>query len=377
MKTVKNFNANFPANAANYTTGLYGWLPLFFLLVCFFFVSSASATPVTDMVKIDTRLYNGNVVADANVVVFDVAYSNAVDGDDATKLSNAGENIAIQRGNSILVVEGRQPAVLNDMVPFRMWNMHQQDYRLEIVASNLITPGLNAMLEDSYLNTSTLINPNGTTSINFTVNSNAGSSAANRFRIVFRQAAILPVTFISISANRTTANVKLNWEVAAEINIRNYEVQRSADGINFITIGTISAKANSSNGNNYGLSDATAPSKILFYRIKSVETNGESKYSSIIKVSAGDVKQGFTIVSNPIENGVINLQFTNQQAGSYKIKVINNSGQNIITQNVNHAGGNNNQLVNLPATTAAGIYRVMIITTDNTYTTKTIIVSNK
>ena len=377
MKTVKNFNANFPANAANYTTGLYGWLPLFFLLVCFFFVSSASATPVTDMVKIDTRLYNGNVVADANVVVFDVAYSNAVDGDDATKLSNAGENIAIQRGNSILVVEGRQPAVLNDMVPFRMWNMHQQDYRLEIVASNLITPGLNAMLEDSYLNTSTLINPNGTTSINFTVNSNAGSSAANRFRIVFRQAAILPVTFISISANRTTANVKLNWEVAAEINIRNYEVQRSADGINFITIGTISAKANSSIGNNYGLSDATAPSKILFYRIKSVETNGESKYSSIIKVSAGDVKQGFTIVSNPIENGVINLQFTNQQAGSYKIKVINNSGQNIITQNVNHAGGNNNQLVNLPATTAAGIYRVMIITTDNTYTTKTIIVSNK
>ena len=300
-----------------------------------------------------------------------------MDGDDATKLSNAGENIAIQRGNSILVVEGRQPAVVNTMIPFRMWNMRQQDYRLEFVAVNLITPGLNAILEDSYLNTSTLINPNGTTSINFTVNSNAGSSAANRFRIVFRQAAILPVTFISISANRTTANVKLNWEVAAEINIRNYEVQRSADGINFITIGTISAKANSSIGNNYGLSDATAPSKILFYRIKSVETNGESKYSSIIKVSAGDVKQGFTIVSNPIENGVINLQFTNQQAGSYKIKVINNSGQNIITQNVNHAGGNNNQLVNLPATTAAGIYRVMIITTDNTYTTKTIIVSNK
>jgi hypothetical protein len=377
MKTVKKINATFPTNVTNYTTGRYGWLSLLFALVNLFFISTASATPLSEMVKIDTRLYNGNVLADANVVVFDVAYSNAVDGDDANKLSNAGENIAIQRGNSILVVEGRQPAVVNDMIPFRMWNIRQQDYRLEFVAINLITPGLNAMLEDSYLNTSTLINPNGTTSINFTANSNAGSSAVNRFRIVFRQAAILPVTFISISANRTTASVKLNWEVAAEINIRNYEVQRSADGIDFITAGIIAAKANSSNGNNYSLSDATAPSKILFYRIKGVETNGESKYSSIVKVSAGDVKHGFTIVSNPVENGIINLQFTNQQAGSYNIKVINNSGQNIINQSVNHTGGNNNQLINLPEITPPGIYSVIVITPDNTFITKTIMVSNK
>ncbi|MBL0357110.1 MAG: hypothetical protein IPP72_09580 [Chitinophagaceae bacterium] len=340
-------------------------------------VPPVSANPLTTMVKVDTRLFNSsNIMLDANVVVFDVAYSNAVDFDDAFKMSNAGENLAIQRGSSILVVEGRQPAAINDVVPFRMWNMHQQNYRIELVAANLVTPGLSAFLEDAYLNTKTLINPNGSTSVNFTVNSNSGSSAMNRFRIIFRQAVVvLPVTFISISAIRSPAGVQLNWKVAEEKNISRYEVQRSHDGMNFIAAGTVMASGNSSIDLNYHLFDGAVPLTVAFYRINSVGTTGESKYSSVVKISAADGRQGLAVVTNPVENGVINLQFKNHQPGKYSVRLINNAGQMIMAGTISYQGGSRNELINVPATIQGGIYRLQVTGADNSGIVQTVIIN--
>jgi len=350
---------------------MVGWLAL----ANFFFMPHLTADPLSGIVKIDTRLYSNNSVADANVVVFDVAYSNAVDGDDATKMSNAGENIAIQRGSSILVVEGRQPAVVNDVIPFKIWNLRQQSYRLDVVATGLVTPGLVAVVEDAYLNTSTAINPNGTVSINFTVNSSAASYAANRFRIIFKQAAALPVTFLGISANRAGRVVNVNWKVADEINIVSYEVQRSLDGSHFNTAGTVNATGNSSIELAYSLQDASAATTLLYYRIKTLELNGSSKYSSIVKVSAAGDEKGLALVSNPVENGIVNLQLKNQPAGRYTVRLINSNGQCCFTSTANHTGGNSNVLLNLPGSMATGVYRLMMVDPLNTITSQTLVIS--
>lgn len=350
---------------------MIGWLAL----ANFFFIPKLAANPLSGMVKIDTRLYSNNSVADANVVVFDVAYSNAVDGDDATKMSNAGENIAIQRGSSLLVVEGRQPAFVNDVVPFKIWNLRQQSYRLDVVAANLLTPGLVAVLEDAYLNTSTAINPNGTTSINFTVNSNAGSFAVNRFRIIFKPAAALPVTFTGISANRISAGVKIDWKVTDEINIRSYEIQRSLDGRNFNAAGTVKAAGNSSVEQRYSFNDVLAAAGLIYYRIKTLELNGDSKYSSIVKVNAAGAEKGFAIVANPVENGIVNLQLKNQPAGRYMVRLINSTGQCCFTNTVNHTGGSSNVLFNLTGSMASGVYRLMVVDPLNTITSQTLVIS--
>ena len=67
-----------------------------------------------------------------------------------------------------------------------MWNVNAGTYKLEFAVSNLnIAEGLTAMLEDSYLKTSASVSLLNNTTVNFTVDGNAGSSAANRFRIVF------------------------------------------------------------------------------------------------------------------------------------------------------------------------------------------------
>ena len=141
--------------------------------------------PSANPAKIDSRLLDANnEVLDANVVVFDKAYSNAVDADDAVKFGNPGANFAIETNSKILAIEGTQPLTEKHIIQFRMWNLQQQSYNLEFAAANINVQGLYAVLEDSYLHSSTELDITAVTKVNFTVDANAGSSAANRFRIV-------------------------------------------------------------------------------------------------------------------------------------------------------------------------------------------------
>ncbi len=334
--------------------------------------------PSAPKAKIDSRLFNaGGDMLDANAVVFDAAYDRTVNSDDANKLGNPGTNFAVERENNLLAIEATQPPVNNDVIPFRMWNLQQQTYKLEFAASNMNTEGLSATLEDAYLHTSTIIDLTTTTTVNFTVDGNSASADANRFRILFKQAAPLPITFISLAANRDGSSVKVDWKIAAERNMKSYEVERSTDGSNFSIAGSITATNNLGADKNYSFTDAAAPAVTAFYRIRSTGTAGEFRYSAIAKVAAGNVKAGYAITPNPVETGTMNLQFNNQAAGKYSVRIFNGNGQLILSKSVIHAGGSSTQLVNLPETIARGSYQVEIIAPDKTNTLRTLFVNKK
>ena len=334
-------------------------------------------TPASSLVKIDTRLYGTSVnnMLDANVVVFDAAYSNAVDGDDAVKFTNPGENIGIQKGSVVLAIEGRQPVVANDVIQYKIWNLQQQTYTMEFVAANMAAQGVSAVLEDSYLQTSTPLDLNGTTTVSFSVNANSASSAAARFRIVFRQLAPVPVNFVSITGFRTNEGVKVDWKSASERGIKEYVIERSLDGRNFTAIGNMIPASNNAIEISYSFTDASAPSTALMYRIKSQGINNEIRYSPVAKVNALNVKPGFVISPNPVENGIVNLQFNAQQAGKYNIRIVSTEGKTIQVRSVIHAGGSSVQNIILPGTMARGTYNVEIIAPDNTIAVQTLFVN--
>lgn len=345
------------------------------LLSLFFFVS-VSAQSVSNIVKIDTRLCLGTNIIDANVVVFDVAYSNAVDADDAYKFTNPGENIAIQRGTALLVVEGRQPAAANDVIPFKIWNLRQQIYRLEFLPNNFANSPMQPLLEDNFLHTTTPISKVAPTSVNFTVSSNAASSASNRFRIIFAAAAPLPVRFISLQAQKSSNLINLSWKVAAEINVVQYEVERSVDGRQFYSVGTVTAINNAVMELTYRFSDNSPATGAGFYRIKSIDKDGSVQFSSIIKVNAGDRKKGFTVLSNPVSNNTINLQFNNQPAGSYTINLINTGGIAVLSRTINYAGGTTNECISLPSNISTGIYWLRITGTSTESESRMIVIQH-
>jgi len=193
------------------------------------------------LVKIDSRLYNSDgEMRDANTVVFNVAYSREIDKDDAPKMGNPAENFAVARNSRLLAIEGTQPLSNNDSIVFHMWNMKQQQYRLELVTANLAEEGMEAQLEDNYLKTNTPVNLNGNTSVNFAVNADAASKAANRFRIVFRKipTAVEVKQGYAIAPNPVTnalMNVQFHAQPAGRYNLQVYTADGKAVYSRFIS----------------------------------------------------------------------------------------------------------------------------------------------
>lgn len=339
---------------------------------------------VTAIQRFKTDLYSVNgtssSLVDGTVVVFDNAYSNDVDGYDAVKFANPGENLGMLRSNTKLVIEARQPVTQRDTIFFDMWNINAANYRLEFNTANLNVAGLTAVLKDSYLQTTTPLDLTGATvSHSFSTDANAASKANNRFMIVFTQASSgpLPVSFVSVSANQAGAAVKVDWTVAGENAIHHYEVERSADGRNFTTAGNVTASgSNISRNISYNWLDATPLSGANFYRIKSVGANGEIKYTNIVKVVlGGSVKPAFTISPNPVEGSIANVQFKNQPKGRYSLNLVTSDGRIIFTSVVNHAGGSSTQILNLPTMIARGAYQLEIIGPDKNHEVQTLFIN--
>ena len=313
--------------------------------------------------KLKTRLYASGSISsllDGNTVLFNNAFSDEVDGQDLVKMDNFGENFGILRNAKTLSVESRKDLTGKDTIFFKMWNMKQQEYQLEFNGSNMAAAGATAMLEDTYLKTKQPISLETINRVTFSVGEGP-SAATDRFRIVFEVSTPVPVRFTTLKAWQKNSDIQVDWKVATESGIVNYEVEHSTDGRNFSKVGTVAA----TNAATYNWLDVSPAAGAHFYRIKSIGVAGESRYTTVVKVVIGSGKTGITVYPNPVKGGVVTLQFANQAAGKYGIRLINTVGQVLYKTVINQAGGNSSETFSLPAGIAKGIYKLELNTPGN------------
>jgi hypothetical protein len=319
--------------------------------------------------QIRTNLYAYNndgtrSLQDGNLILYSNNFSNAVDKEDAWKMTNISENLGIKSGATILSIEKRQSLSAVDSIVYNMTTMKVKSYQFEFIAQDLNAEGLTGYLEDSYFNTSTPIDLNGTTTFNFNVVNVPGSWNPNRFHIVFKQLSVLPVTFSTIKAVRQNDDILVDWKVENEMNIKQYEVERSADGREFKRSDVVTATGKN-NSSGYNWLDQNPISGNNFYRIKSIGINGEEKYSSIVKVSLENNLHDIVIYPNPVTNDVVSLQFNNMPAGNYQVNLVNNLGQVLLVKQITHASQNSTETFELNSNVAKGIYNLNVVKPDN------------
>jgi trimeric autotransporter adhesin len=106
----------------------------------------------------------------------------------------------------------------------------------------------------------------------------------------------LAVRWLQVGGHlNTNKKANINFKVQ-ETNVRAYEIEKSNDGINFITIATISSRGNGEN--NYSFEENNMLTGTAYYRIKQVDINNQVVYSTIVRLS-NMVKDGITIYPNP------------------------------------------------------------------------------
>lgn len=106
---------------------------------------------------------------------------------------------------------------------------------------------------------------------------------------------VLPVEYAYFTGKMTTAGVELLWETIAEINNKEFVIERSVDGNLYESIDVISEQdgqqRSSLGGRKYTYMDTQATlfnSATIYYRLKQVDIDGAFTVSSILEVSIED-----------------------------------------------------------------------------------------
>jgi len=111
----------------------------------------------------------------------------------------------------------------------------------------------------------------------------------------------LPLTILSFSGNRQGNDAILQWRTDNEENVSHFEVQRSSNGADFTSIGTVTA-----GGNMYSLTDPAVfnSQSVVYYRLKSIDIDSRFTYSAILKLSKQE-NGLLTVFPNPVKSQLV------------------------------------------------------------------------
>lgn len=105
---------------------------------------------------------------------------------------------------------------------------------------------------------------------------------------------LLPANFLSFSGEPGNGNVKLQWKVGAEQNVKDYRVERSTNGSEWQEIGTVPATGSSV----YTWSGAAVSGRFN-YRIVAVDLDTRVRYSQVITLDPSQKKWQLKVTPNP------------------------------------------------------------------------------
>jgi len=149
------------------------------------------------------------------------------------------------------------------------------------------------------------------------------AGSADIFIAKYSQTIILPVSLVNFSASLTSdKKVKLNWQTASEQNVSEFKIERSADGRNYSSIGSVTAAGNSASKKDYSFTDAD-PKPVNIYRIKTVDVDGKIQYSKTIMIRFNGSGAALTAFPNPVKDV---LQLQTSMKGNLEVQVYNATG---------------------------------------------------
>lgn len=135
----------------------------------------------------------------------------------------------------------------------------------------------------------------------------------------------LPIELLSFTGEPENSAVRLNWITASEINNDYFDIERSKDGKEFVSIQKVRGSGTTTNMMTYGITDYEPLQGRSFYRLKQVDYDGKFTYSDIVPVKFSSSRQLCTIQPNPaVENAEVVLYSPDEK--NIAFRVVNSFG---------------------------------------------------
>lgn len=168
---------------------------------------------------------------------------------------------------------------------------------------------------------------------------------------------ILPLDLIDFSSTKNNNSVLLSWTTSNETDMNHYEVERSADGINFNSIKSI-ASSNSIAETTYTYNDESPLPGTSYYRLLMDGNSGYQKFSPTISIQF-KYNTSISLYPNPIRQGD-KLFITNPNFEKLTIFIYDLSGKLVSTLTTNTNQINSESLQSLKGEFTYRVYNSKI-----------------
>ncbi|HMV09118.1 MAG TPA: hypothetical protein PK325_13410 [Cyclobacteriaceae bacterium] len=138
------------------------------------------------------------------------------------------------------------------------------------------------------------------------------SSAVTSFNTQFTLASVslanpLPVELTWFRATITKSGTGLlEWHTESELNNDRFEIERSENGTDFTTLGSVAGSGTTNQAHDYQFEDTNPALTLVYYRLKQVDFTGEFEYSSLVPLdfAGAEVNRGKLLIGpNPVNSG--------------------------------------------------------------------------
>lgn len=184
----------------------------------------------------------------------------------------------------------------------------------------------------------------------------------------------LSVNLLSFNAKLVSPkHVELNWKTTGEENFSGFEILRSGDNNNWVSIGFVNAAGNGASAENAYLYNDLNPLKgKSFYKLKLINNDGKYKNSEVRIITIKSGISQITLLPNPASDKAM-LQITTSSNSSVYVTITDMNGRRVHKQMGTLNRGFNTIDLPVANTLSSGTYFVTIKIKNESYTQKLII----
>jgi len=157
----------------------------------------------------------------------------------------------------------------------------------------------------------------------------------------------LPIELVSFYTQENSCQAGLSWRTNTESNFSHFDIQKSTNGVNYITIATMDSEGNNVTGAEYIFTDNQLAAN-NYYRLKMVDNDGLFAYSDVSTVTT-DCASGVSISNvfpNPVGNANPSIRFTSSiNEAAAKLMIMDALSRTVAQQDIEITEGTN--LINL------------------------------
>jgi hypothetical protein len=115
---------------------------------------------------------------------------------------------------------------------------------------------------------------------------------------------ILPVQLITFKPQCLGENAFIRWITASENNNHYFNIERSVNGVDFVSIAQIQGAGNSSGLIEYSYLDIQKPDGIVYYRLKQVSFDGFSHNYEPVSLNCNAETSPIKVIPNPFKEKI-------------------------------------------------------------------------